>query len=162
MAGLCEGGIEPSGSLKANYILRHHMMKMGIRCDLVKRAPARRAENPGSNPGAGENFSPVCVLMERLGERNISDHYPGINEAVLKRVDEERVILKLIRKRNCLDHWLRRNCLLKDALEGMVNERRVRDRRRYQVIDKIKIHGSYEERKRKAENREDWRKLGLQ
>ncbi|KAJ4448616.1 hypothetical protein ANN_00006 [Periplaneta americana] len=44
------------------------------------------------------------------------------NEAVLERVGEERMMLKLIRKRkrNWLDHWLRRNCLLKDALEGMI------------------------------------------
>ncbi|KAJ4436214.1 hypothetical protein ANN_18844 [Periplaneta americana] len=28
------------------------------RCGLVDKASARRAENPGSNPGAGENFSP--------------------------------------------------------------------------------------------------------
>ncbi|KAJ4434802.1 hypothetical protein ANN_23373 [Periplaneta americana] len=47
------------------------------------------------------------------------------NEAVLERVNEERMMLKLIRKRkrNWLGHWLRRNCLQKDELEGMVNER---------------------------------------
>ena len=86
------------------------------------------------------------------------------NEAVLERVGEERMMLKLIRKRkrNWLGHWLRRNCLLKDALEGMVNGRRVRGRRRYQMIDDIKIYGSYAETKRKAENRKDWRLLGLQ
>ncbi|KAJ4444356.1 hypothetical protein ANN_06148 [Periplaneta americana] len=52
------------------------------------------------------------------------------NEAVLERVGEERMMLKLIKKRemNWFDHWLRRNCLLKDALEGMVNGSRVRDR----------------------------------
>ncbi|KAJ4438188.1 hypothetical protein ANN_14127 [Periplaneta americana] len=55
-------------------------------------------------------------------------------------------------KRNWLGHWLRRNCLLKDALEEMVNGRRVRGRRRYQMIDDIKIYGSYEETKRKAEH----------
>ncbi|KAJ4441378.1 hypothetical protein ANN_11233 [Periplaneta americana] len=44
----------------------------------------------------------------------------------------------------------------------MVNGRRVRGRRRYQMIDDIKIYGSYEETKRKAENRKDWRELGLQ
>ncbi|KAJ4446644.1 hypothetical protein ANN_13341 [Periplaneta americana] len=86
------------------------------------------------------------------------------NEAVLERVDEERMMLKLIRKRkrNWLSHWLRRNCLLKDAMEEMVNERRVRGRRRYQMIDDIKIYGSYGETKRKAENRKDWRMLSLQ
>ena len=86
------------------------------------------------------------------------------NEAVLERVGEERIMLKLIRKRkrNWLGHWLRRNCLMKDALEGMVNGKKVRGRRRYQMIDNIKIYGSYVETKRKAENRKDWRMLGLQ
>ncbi|KAJ4436680.1 hypothetical protein ANN_16811 [Periplaneta americana] len=53
------------------------------------------------------------------------------NEAVLEKVGEERMMLKLIRK----------NCLLKDALEGKVNGRRVRGRRKYQMIDDIKICG---------------------
>ncbi|KAJ4447742.1 hypothetical protein ANN_09750 [Periplaneta americana] len=50
------------------------------------------------------------------------------NEAVLERVGEERMMLKLIRKRkrNWLGHLLRKNCLLKDALEGMANGTRVR------------------------------------
>ncbi|KAJ4449581.1 hypothetical protein ANN_00984 [Periplaneta americana] len=53
----------------------------------------------------------------------------------------ERIILKLMRKRKriWLCHWLRRNCVLKDALEGMVNGRRVRGRRRNHVIDIINI-----------------------
>ena len=34
-------------------------------------------------------------------------------------------------KINWLGYWLRRNCLLKDALEGMVNGKKVRGRRRY-------------------------------
>ncbi|KAJ4427596.1 hypothetical protein ANN_25244 [Periplaneta americana] len=61
------------------------------------------------------------------------------NEAVLERVAEERMMLKLIKRRksNWLGHWLRRNCLLKDALEGKVNGRRIRGRRRYQMIDDI-------------------------
>ena len=68
------------------------------------------------------------------------------NEVVLERVGEERMMLKLIRKvkRNWLGHWLTRNSLLKDALEEMVNGRRVRCRRRYQMIDDIKLCGSYE------------------
>ena len=37
------------------------------------------------------------------------------------------------KKRNWLGDWLRRNCLLKDALEGMVNGKKVRGRRRYQM-----------------------------
>ncbi|KAJ4439518.1 hypothetical protein ANN_07642 [Periplaneta americana] len=109
MAGLCEGGNEPPGSLKDSNMER------------VKWTDRIR------------------------------------NEAVLERVDEERMMLKLVRKRkrNWLGHWLRTNCLLKDALEGMVNGRRVRGRRRYQMIDDIKIYRSYEETKRKAENRKE-------
>ena len=40
------------------------------------------------------------------------------NAVGLERVGEERIKLELIRKRkrNWLGHWLRRNCLLKDAL----------------------------------------------
>ena len=33
-------------------------------------------------------------------------------------------------ERNLLDHWRRKNCLLKDALEGMINGNKVRGRRR--------------------------------
>ena len=40
------------------------------------------------------------------------------NAIVLERVGEGRITLELMeRKRNYLGHWLRRNCLLKDALE---------------------------------------------
>ena len=41
------------------------------------------------------------------------------NAVVLQRVGEGRIMLELIRKRkvNWLGHWLRRNYLLKDALE---------------------------------------------
>ena len=46
---------------------------------------------------------------------------------LLERVGEGRTMLELIKKRkiNWLVHWLRRNCLLKDALEGMVNGKKV-------------------------------------
>ena len=85
------------------------------------------------------------------------------NAVVLERVGEGRM-LELIkkRKRNWLGHWLRRNCLLKDALEGLVNGKEVRDRRRYQIIDNIMINGLYEDTKRKAEKRIEWRMLSLQ
>ena len=86
------------------------------------------------------------------------------NAVVLERVGEGRIKLELIRKRkrNWLDHWLRRNCLLKDALEGMVNGKKIRGRRRYQMIDNIMINGLYEDTKKKAEKRVEWRMLSLQ
>ena len=77
------------------------------------------------------------------------------NAVVLERVGEGRIVLELIRNRkvNWLDHWLRTNCLLKDALEGMVNGKKVRGRRRYQMIDNIMINELCEDTKRKAEKR---------
>ena len=52
--------------------------------------------------------------------------------------------------------------LLNDALEGMVNRYKVRGRRSYQMTDNIMINGLYEDTKRKAEKRVEWRMLSLQ
>ena len=48
------------------------------------------------------------------------------NAVVLERVREGRITLELKKKRkiNWLGHWLRRNSLLKVALEGMVKGRK--------------------------------------
>ena len=61
---------------------------------------------------------------------------------------------ELIKKRkiNWLGHWLRRNCLLKDALGGMLKGKAC-GRKRYQMIDNIMINGLYEDTKRKAGKR---------
>ena len=85
------------------------------------------------------------------------------NAVVLERVRERRIMLELIkkRKRNWLGHWLRRNCLLKDDLEGMVNGKKVRGRRRYQTIDNIMINGLYADTKRKAKKWVEWRMLSF-
>ena len=49
------------------------------------------------------------------------------NIVVLERVGPRITMLELIkkRKRNWLGPWLRRNSLLKDALEGIVNRKKV-------------------------------------
>ena len=70
--------------------------------------------------------------------------------------------LKKKRKRNWLGHWLRRTCVLKNVLEGMVNGKKVRDSRKYQMIDKIMINGLYEDTKIKAVKKVEWRMLSLQ
>ena len=46
------------------------------------------------------------------------------NAVVLEKVGEGRIMLELMkkRKRNWLGHCLRRDCLLKDALEGKWEE----------------------------------------
>ena len=51
-------------------------------------------------------------------------------------------MLELIknRERNWLGHWLRRNYLLRDALERMVNGKEVRGRRIYHMINNIMIN----------------------
>ncbi|KAJ4432556.1 hypothetical protein ANN_21179 [Periplaneta americana] len=96
--------------------------------------------------------------FQHLKEMFVTYCYDRIRkETVLERVDEERIKLKVTkkRKRNVLSSWLRRNCLLKGAVDGMVNGREVRSRRKYQIIDNIKIYGSYTETtKRMVENRE--------
>ena len=52
------------------------------------------------------------------------------NAVVLEIVGEGRIMLELInkRKRNWLGHCLRRNFLLNDVLQGMVNGKKVRGR----------------------------------
>ena len=57
---------------------------------------------------------------------------------------------------------LRRNCLLNNALDGMVNGKNVHGIRKYQVIDNIMINLLYEDTTRKAEKRTEWRMLSLQ
>ena len=58
------------------------------------------------------------VDMEKYGTCEM-DRQKLKNAVALERVEKERIMLELIkkRKRNCLGNWLRRNCLLKDALE---------------------------------------------
>ena len=49
----------------------------------------------------------------------------------------------------------------KDALEDMVNGKKVRGKRRYQMIDNVMINGLREDIKRKAEKRVEWRMLSF-
>ncbi|KAJ4436831.1 hypothetical protein ANN_16963 [Periplaneta americana] len=194
MEGLYEGGNELPGSLKAISENAGEMSPGSSTESYPAFARIGLRENPGKNLNqiSGERTKRLvkCFVwsvalyvaetwtLRPSEEKRIEAFEISIwrriervkwtdrirNEAVLERVNEKRMKLKLIRKRkrNWLVHWMRRNCLLKDAVEGMVNGRRVRGRRRYQMIDDIKIYGSYEETKRKAENRNDWRMLGLQ
>ena len=102
------------------------------------------------------------VGMEKDGECKIDRQNKKCSCG--RRLGEGRIMLKVIRKkkRNLLGHWLRRNCLLKDALEGTGNGKNVRGRRRYQMIDNIMINWLYEDMKRKAEKRVDWRMPSFQ
>ena len=81
------------------------------------------------------------------------------NEQVLERIGERRRLLEVIKKRkkNWIGHMLRRDCLLVNALEGLVCGRRRKGRRRYKLLDDIKQNGGYAEMKRAAEERGTWR-----
>ena len=59
-------------------------------------------------------------MLEKDGEDQL-DRSRG-NEEVLLRVNEQRNILQEIRKRkaNWIGHILRRNCLLKQVIEGKI------------------------------------------
>jgi hypothetical protein len=85
------------------------------------------------------------------------------NEAVLHRVKEERNILHAIKRRkaNWIGHILRRNCLLKHAIEGKLEGRTEmtgrRGRRRKQLLDDLKEKRRYWKLKEKALDCTQWR-----
>ena len=66
------------------------------------------------------------------------------NEEVLLQVNEQRNILRTIRKRkaNWIGHILRRNCLLKQVIEGKIKGEiemtRRQGRRRKKLLDGLK------------------------
>jgi hypothetical protein len=81
------------------------------------------------------------------------------NEEVLHSVKEERNILHKIqrRKANWIGHILRRNCLLKNVIEGKSEGRTEttgrRGRRRKELLDDIKEKRGYWKLKEKALDR---------
>ena len=85
------------------------------------------------------------------------------NEEVLLRVNEQRNILHEIRKRkaNWIGHILRRNCLLKQVIEGKIKEQievtRRRGRWRKKQLDDLKDRRGYCELKEEALDRTMWR-----
>ena len=85
------------------------------------------------------------------------------NEEVLLKVNEQRNILHEIRKRkaNWIGHILRRNCLLKQVIQGKIKgemevERR-RGRRRKKLLDDLKDRGGYSLLKEETLDHTMWR-----
>jgi hypothetical protein len=87
------------------------------------------------------------------------------NEEVLLRVSEQRNILHEIRKRkaNWFGHILRRNCLLKEVIEGKIKGQievtRRRGRRRKKLLDDLVDRRGYCHLKEEALDRTKWRNL---
>ena len=85
------------------------------------------------------------------------------NEEVLLRVNEQRNILHGIRKRkaNWIGHILRRNCLLKQIIEGKIKGQievtRRQGRRRKKLLDDLKDRRGYSQLKKEALDRTMWR-----
>ena len=85
------------------------------------------------------------------------------NEDMLLRVNEQRNILHEIRKRkaNWIGHILRRNCFLKQVIEGKTKGEmevtRRRGRRRKKLLDDLKLRRGYSHLKEEALDRTMWR-----
>ena len=85
------------------------------------------------------------------------------NEDALLRVIEQKNILHEIRKRktNWIGHILRRNCLLKQVIEGKIKGEmevtRRRGRRRWKLLDDLKDRRGYSHLKKEALDRTIWR-----
>ena len=84
------------------------------------------------------------------------------NEDVLLRVNEERNILhKIIKRANWIGHILRRNCLLKQVIEGKIKGQievtRRQGRRRKKLLDDLEDRRGYCELKEEALYRTMWR-----
>ena len=97
-------------------------------------------------------------MMEKI---SWTDHVR--NEEVLLRVNEQRNILHAIRKRKSkwIGHILRRNCLLKQSIEGKTKgEMEVtsrQERRRKKLLDDLKDKRRYSHLKEEALDRNMWR-----
>jgi len=96
-----------------------------------------------------------------MGKISWTDHVR--NEEVLLRVNEQRNILREIRKRkaNWIGHILRRNCPLKQVIEGKIKGdmevARRRVRRRMKLLDDLKDRRGYSHLKEEALDRTVWR-----
>ena len=83
---------------------------------------------------------------------------------MLLRVSEQRNILREIRKRkaNWIGHILRRNCLLKQVIEGKIKGEmyvtRRQGRRCKKLLDDLKDRRGYSHLKEEALDRTMWRK----
>jgi len=100
-------------------------------------------------------------VLEKDGEDQLDEHLR--NEEVLLEVNEQRNILHEIRKRkaNWIGHILRRNCLLKQVIEGKINGEmevaRRRGRRRKKLLYDLKDRRGYSHLKEEVLHRTIWR-----
>ena len=96
-------------------------------------------------------------IWRRMEKISYTEH--KTNEEVLARVEERRLILETIlnRKKKWIGHVLRHDNLMKLVIEGRMEGKRGRGRKRFGMLDDIKNGEEYVVMKRRAENREKWR-----
>ena len=102
-----------------------------------------------------ESFEMWCWRkMEKIDWR---EHIT--NEEVLEIVQENRSILKIIQKRkaNWIGHILRGEGMLRKIIEGKIEGKRGRGRKRIQMLNDLKERGNYVELKNRAQDRLKWR-----
>ena len=83
------------------------------------------------------------------------------NEEVLRRAGEERVLIRTIwkRKMRWIGHIMRGDGMLRVTIEGRVEGKRPRGRKRRMMLDDILDELKYHEKKGIAQERERWRRL---
>ena len=103
-----------------------------------------------------ESFEMWC--WRRMEKISWTDHVR--NEEVLLTVNEQRNILHEIRKlkANWIGHILRRNCLLKQVIEGKIKGNMEVARRHKKLLDDLKDRRGYSHLK-EALDRNMWRHL---
>ena len=81
------------------------------------------------------------------------------NEEVLRRVEERRTMIETIvrRKKNWIGHVLRGQGLLKNIIEGRMEGKRSRGRKRIGMLDLLMEGSDYEMLKIRARDRSNWR-----
>ncbi|KAI5715694.1 hypothetical protein M8J77_020891 [Diaphorina citri] len=83
------------------------------------------------------------------------------NEEVLRRVEEERNIVKTIKKRKAswVGHILRRDCIQRKIMDIKFEGSRSRGRRKFGMLTDILRGRTYEQMKNDAQDRESWRRF---
>ena len=77
---------------------------------------------------------------------------------VLRIVGEERMLIKSCKERQkkWVGHILRHDGLLKDVIEGRLERKRLRGRKRIMMLDSIKGREPYQRMKERAQDRQGW------
>ena len=96
-------------------------------------------------------------LWRRIEQINLAEKIT--NEAVLKMVGERQEMVDVIiqRKKNWIGHVVRGEGLLREVIEGKMDGKRSRGRPRIGMLEELKEGKSYQQLKRRAENRSEWK-----